>query len=854
MKTLRHIMLALTVHFCALEVFAQEQLKIFGTVTDEFDRPLVKIKISLKYIGSSESKARGEFFFVLPKDIISGMPVEFEVANDTLAIFAPSRGLWNVPQQPRSQPVLIKLLRKGDHRFLSKLGMKDLMNEIIQERAKKETRLQARVAQLEQQLAETPKDPLAEEAKRLGFSKEDLLAAIEKAKQQLQESDDPYEIGLAKLYDKHFGEAARLIEQAIQRSEKIIHEAEREKEELPEKYLNLGNARAGEHDLAGAVAAYQKAIALQPANGDAHLLLGIVQYTKGDYQAVMKNWKKALAVFRRQSSGETTAGEASAFGNLGVVFRVLGKPDSARVYHQAALKIAREIGHRQNEANQLGNLGEVFRDLGEPDSARIYLQAALKIAREIGYHKGEASILGNLGWVFRALGQPDSAHVYLQAALKIAREIGYRQGEASILGYLGLVFHDLGKPKSVEEYLQAALKIAREIGYRQGEASILGYLGVVFRGFWKLDSGRVYHQAALKIHREIGYRQGEASDLGNLGLVFRALGQPDSTRIYLQAALKIVREIGDRQGVATHLGNLGAVFRDLRKPDSARVYLQAALKIDREIGYRYGEATALANLGVLYKDSSEFEQARHCLKQCLKIYEEIKSPDQQWASARLDEINAQVSQKLLDIGDDQVRRGQLDSAKVYYNLALQDSRTHSYRKGEWSALDRLSFLFHELQFEFLEAFAIDQQRVQLASGSTSARADFAEKHFTTGRFAECEQRLAALLENSQVEPSTKAALRAIAVANLFALNKRKQVPIQLDTLQTTIASQPDTFKVGWTFNGTKHFISQNEKLAPYRPWLLQLFQALEIEEGREAILAALREVRKKFKTVTGKKE
>lgn len=59
MKTLRQIMLALAMHFSAFEAFAQEQLKIFGTVTDEFDRPLVKIKISLKYIGSSESKARG---------------------------------------------------------------------------------------------------------------------------------------------------------------------------------------------------------------------------------------------------------------------------------------------------------------------------------------------------------------------------------------------------------------------------------------------------------------------------------------------------------------------------------------------------------------------------------------------------------------------------------------------------------------------------------------------------------------------------------------------------------------------------------------------------------------------------
>jgi len=56
------------------------------------------------------------------------------------------------------------------------------------------------------------------------------------------------------------------------------------------------------------------------------------------------------------------------------------------------------------------------------------------------------------------------------------------------------------------------------------------------------------------------------------------------------------------------------------------------------------------------------------------------------------------------------------------------------------------------------------------------------------------------------------------------------------------------FKVGWTFEGAKHFISQNEKLASHRPWLLQLFAAIE-GENRAAILAGLREARASFQTV-----
>ncbi|MDZ7314431.1 MAG: hypothetical protein ONB45_24505 [candidate division KSB1 bacterium] len=83
-------------------------------------------------------------------------------------------------------------------------------------------------------------------------------------------------------------------------------------------------------------------------------------------------------------------------------------------------------------------------------------------------------------------------------------------------------------------------------------------------------------------------------------------------------------------------------------------------------------------------------------------------------------------------------------------------------------------------------------------------------------------------------------------AHRHALGQTQQVSANLETLQLTIASQPDPFKVSWTFEGTKHFIRVEPQLARYREWLLQLFAAVEIEDGREAILAALQEVRGKF--------
>ena len=88
-------------------------------------------------------------------------------------------------------------------------------------------------------------------------------------------------------------------------------------------------------------------------------------------------------------------------------------------------------------------------------------------------------------------------------------------------------------------------------------------------------------------------------------------------------------------------------------------------------------------------------------------------------------------------------------------------------------------------------------------------------------------------------------MRAIEIANLLALNQASEVPLRINALIEAIASQPADFKIGWSFEGTKHFISQNEKLAANRDWLAQLFAAMD-GENRDAIVAGLKAAAAKF--------
>ncbi len=128
----------------------------------------------------------------------------------------------------------------------------------------------------------------------------------------------------------------------------------------------------------------------------------------------------------------------------------------------------------------------------------------------------------------------------------------------------------------------------------------------------------------------------------------------------------------------------------------------------------------------------------------------------------------------------------------------------------------------------------------------TALSNFAERSFTTGNLATAETRLAALIANPKLDANTQTALRVIEIANALALGKAESVKPKLAALIAAVAPQPADFRVGWSFNGTLHFIGTHEPLAARRDWLRQLITALQAD-NRDALLTALRAAEKQFK-------
>jgi hypothetical protein len=129
---------------------------------------------------------------------------------------------------------------------------------------------------------------------------------------------------------------------------------------------------------------------------------------------------------------------------------------------------------------------------------------------------------------------------------------------------------------------------------------------------------------------------------------------------------------------------------------------------------------------------------------------------------------------------------QIDIGRANWELGI---RAEGLAIGQYLSSAVEAYHHHETRFEFPRAFMLNQRWLERNPADIVALSDFAERHFTTGRFSECEQRIALLLTNPAVEPSIQIALQAIQIPTSLALGKTDLVPGRIDALVEDITNQ-----------------------------------------------------------------
>lgn len=195
----------------ASQSVAFSQTKILGRVVDADSQAVAFASLRLPGLAAVQTNTEGFFEFRLNKAaaqafyLKAGVDINIEVERAGLVMLDPADQKIRLPHNPETQPHFrIVMVKKGS----PLLARSEKVLEFILRQ-----KIQAAIEDKEKELAR--RDVLAEQAQRLGLSKETLLSAVAEYKDRLRTSTDLNLRGLTALDDANEATELRLKQQKL---------------------------------------------------------------------------------------------------------------------------------------------------------------------------------------------------------------------------------------------------------------------------------------------------------------------------------------------------------------------------------------------------------------------------------------------------------------------------------------------------------------------------------------------------------------------------------------------------------------------------------------------------------------
>jgi tetratricopeptide (TPR) repeat protein len=426
---------------------------------------------------------------------------------------------------------------------------------------------------------------LAKKAKELGFSVEDLKSALEAWTQSVE---DPYQRGLAALYNGRYSRASQYISESLStpKGNVLTH------------YVQLATAEYWQGHYPVAESALRKVLTAYRDDPIVLNNLAVVLDAQAQYSEAEPLHRRALAIDEK-TLGPDHPDVARDLNNLALLYKIQGKYGEAEPLYKRALTIDEQaLGpNHPDVATKLNNLAALYDNQGKYGEAEPLYKRALTIDEQaLGpNHTNVARDLNNLALLYRIQDKYREAEPLLKQALAIAeKELGPDHPHvATSLDQLALLYKIQGKYSEAEPLYKRALTI---------DEKALG-----------------------PDHPDV------ATKLNNLAELYRAQGKYREAEPLLKRALAIDENtLGpDHPDVATCLNNLAMLDDQQGKYPEAEPLLKRALAIDEKtLGPDHADvATRLNNLALLYYHQGKYGEAEPLLKRALVINEKAFGPD-----------------------------------------------------------------------------------------------------------------------------------------------------------------------------------------------------------------------------------
>ncbi|HRQ86164.1 MAG TPA: tetratricopeptide repeat protein [Flavobacteriales bacterium] len=296
------------------------------------------------------------------------------------------------------------------------------------------------------------------------------------------------------------------------------------------------------------------------------------------------------------------------------------------------------------------------------DSAELFGQAALRLARKLRFTRGEAQALNDLAILRIDRSAYDEADSLLRLSLALRVQLHDSAGMAAVHNKLGIIHQERFMLEDALEEDLKALAIYERTGPPAHEATLLNNIAILQFNLKQMPRSLATHRRAAAIREAIGDKGGLAASYGNMANVEVLMGDTASAMDHYNEAIRFFRTAGSGPELAVQLHNLASIEVARGQLEQAAQHYTEALTIRTASGDRKAMASSMAGLGGVRLDQGRISEARNLLLQALHISHGV--------DARREGLQA-----LLDLARLHARLNQGDSTLLYYGqyAALKDS-------------------------------------------------------------------------------------------------------------------------------------------------------------------------------------
>jgi len=221
----------------------------------------------------------------------------------------------------------------------------------------------------------------------------------------------------------------------------------------------------------------------------------------------------------------------------------------------------------------------------KPDTALVFAEQALAIAKKSAFLKGEAINLNTLGTMFLQIGNyPKSLQLYTEA-LRKAEGLKDNSLIGRILSNIGTVYSSEGNYRKAVEYTLRGLAIGQSLSEKFIIGRCLANIGDNYEKLNLLDSALPYANQAYILSKELKDDDLTGISLNNLGNIHSKLGQDVIAMSYYSSCLPLYLSEDDDDGLCEAYLGMAKLFRKAGNTDSALYYAKLSLQYGKSGGF-----------------------------------------------------------------------------------------------------------------------------------------------------------------------------------------------------------------------------------------------------------------------------